>query len=120
MIATLAGCVRYGRRVPLRTCRSWCFAANARAWLIRSEYPVVMASVATCICVRDASTATVIPEPSQNVLEPRGVVLVEARQMIRIDVQHGDEFVAVVQHRQHNLRPRPCIAGDVTRKPIDV
>src|SRR6476469_10366056 len=42
MTAAFAGAVKYGRRVPLRTSWSWCFAANASAWLMRSEYPVVV------------------------------------------------------------------------------
>src|SRR6476646_4353676 len=121
MIATFAGRVRYGGRVPLRTCWSWCFAAKASAWLMRSEYPVIVMSRTPGYMRRaDESTTTFARKPSHNALEPARVFVIEPATLVRIDVEHGDERALRVQHGNDDLRLCARITSDVTGKLCDI
>src|SRR5512133_99504 len=105
MMATLAGRVRYGSRVPLRTCWSWCFAANASAWLMRSEYPVIVMSRTPGYTSRTRESTAAFPgKPSHDTLEALRVVLIKRSSLLRIDVQHRDERAARIDHWDDDLR----------------
>src|SRR5690242_12347243 len=64
-----------------------------------------------------ASTTTLSGEPPNDSFEARGVSLVERGPTLRIDVEHGREGTAAIEHRNHDLRLGSLIASDMAWKP---
>ncbi len=70
-----------------------------------------------------ASSAPLSEAGSQKIgdgLEAGLIGSVESRLLVRVDVQNGAQLVALVEDRHHDLGTRVGIAGDVTRKGVDV
>lgn len=63
---------------------------------------------------------TSCPKDSHDRFESHPVCVVEVREVMRVDVEHADELVAGSLQRHDDLRSGPAVAGDVTRKRVDV